>query len=80
MHTAHYKTLDRYLASYLLAEGAVLAGCTRLGPKTVEYRYLADRSLHEMLRRYWSGLPLLIPPIRLFKAHQHLKSLSIARP
>lgn len=80
MTVPHYKTTDPYLASYVISEGAVLAGCTRLGPKKVEFRFVADAHLHELLRRYWSGARLSIAPARLFAALRLLKSRSFVRP
>src|SRR6266508_2008147 len=80
MTAPDYKTNDPYLASFVLSEGAVLAGCTRLGPKKVEFRFVADRSLHEVLRLYWSGMATVIVPGRLFAALRKLKSRSFTRP
>jgi hypothetical protein len=76
MTEPNYKTHDPYLASFLLSEGGVLAGCTRNGPKQVEFRFVADRALHELLRLYWSGVPMLVVPCELFAALRKLKSRS----
>lgn len=70
-----HPTLDQYLASFLLSEEAALAGVTRLGPKTVEARFIADRRLHELLRLYRSDLAIPIVPARLFAAHREFKRL-----
>jgi hypothetical protein len=80
MSVPHYKTNDPYLASFVLSEGAVLAGCTRLGPKKVEYRFVANRHLHERLQLYWSGVATPIAPGRLFAALRQLKSRSFIKP
>jgi hypothetical protein len=74
-----YKTNDPYLASFILSEHAVFVGCRRLGPKTVEYSFVADRTLHALLRVYWSGRLILIVPARLMDALRFLKSRSITR-
>src|SRR5437588_10333150 len=66
MNPPHYTTTDPYLASFVLSQGVVLAGCTRLGPQKVEYRLMADCHLHALLRLYWSGVPTIVVPIRLF--------------
>ena len=79
MSAVLYKTIDPYLASFILSEGAVFVGCRRLGPKTVEFSFLADRQLHVLLRAYWSGLAMLMVPARLFDALRFLKSRSITR-
>ena len=54
MTTPHYVTHDTYLSAFVLNQGASLAGHRRIGPKKVEFRFLADRRLHELLRLYWS--------------------------
>jgi hypothetical protein len=79
MNVPHYTTNDPYLASFVLSEGAVLAGCTRLGPKKVEFRFVADRSLHNLLRLYWSGNLTFVSPGRLFAALRQLKSRSFTQ-
>ena len=79
MSVPHYSTNDPYLASFVLSEGAVLAGCTRLGPKKVEFRFVADRRLHELLRLYWSGVATPIAPMRLFGVHRQLKRRSFTQ-
>lgn len=80
MTVPHHTTHDPYLASFVVSEGATLAGCMRLGPKKVEFRFVADRRLHELLRLYWSGVPLLVVPCRLFAVLRTLKSRSLTRP
>lgn len=72
-----YQTNDPYLASFLMSEGAVLAGCTRLGPKRVEFRFVPNRELHDLLRLYWSGERLFVSPARLFDALRLLKRRSL---
>lgn len=79
MTEPNYRTTDPYLASFVLSEGAVLTGCTRLGPKKVEFRFVADRTLHELLQIYWSGVPIQIAPLNLFTALRKLKSRSLTR-
>jgi hypothetical protein len=73
-------TTDPYLASFLLNQGGVLLYCERLGPKRVEFNFAADRRLHDVLRLYWSGVPVEVVPSRLFDALRFLKSRSLTRP
>jgi hypothetical protein len=80
MTVAQYTTTDPYLSSFLLSQGAVLLGCTRLGPKRVEFRFAADRRLHELLYLYRNQKPTLVVPAHLFGALRRLKSRSIVRP
>lgn len=75
-----YATNDPYLASFLLNQGSVLAGYTRLGPKRVEFRFVADQKLHGLLRLYWSGTRIPLVPARLFAALRTLKSRSLYLP
>ncbi len=69
-----YRTTDFHLAGFLKSQGVALEGCTRVGPKRVEFRFIADRRLHELLRLYWSGQPILLVPGRLTEALRTLKS------
>ena len=71
-----HKTIDPYLAAFLSSQGAVLSGRTRLGPKTVEFRFEADFRLHGMLRLYWSRQPVPLVPAQLFAALRKLKTRS----
>ena len=80
MNAALHRTTDPYLASFLSSQKAALAGCTRIGPKKVEFRFVADRRLHALLRLYWSGEPVLLVPARLLASLRALKSRSITRP
>ncbi len=80
MDIAQYKTTDQYLASFLLNEDANFVGGTRLGPKTVEFRFVADRTLHALLRAYWSNQLVSLVPSRLFAAYRFLKRRSPLRP
>lgn len=79
MSASQYKTTDTALSSFLLSQGAVLAGCQRVTRKKVEFRFVADRRLHGLLRLYWSNEPVLLVPARLMKAHRHLKRRSLTR-
>jgi hypothetical protein len=79
MRSTLYATNDPYLASFVLSQGAVLAGYTRLGPKRVEFRFVADRALHDLLRLYWSGERVPVVPARLFDALRMLKKRSLFR-
>ena len=79
MNTSHYTTNDPYLSSFVLSEGAILAGCRRLGPKKVEFRFAADEQLHDLLRLYWSGVATPLVPGRLFAALRQLKSRSFTQ-
>jgi hypothetical protein len=74
-----YKTTDPYLASFLLSEGAVLRGCTRLSPKRVEYRFETGSMLHGLLRIYWSGQRITVCPSYLFSSLRKLKQRSLTR-
>ena len=76
MNVAIHVTNDPYLASFVLSEGVALAGSKRLGPKTVEFSFLADRRLHELLRVYWSGQKISVAPVRLFASLRMLKKRS----
>lgn len=79
MPVAHYVTNDPYLASFLVSEGAILAGCSRLGPKRVEFRFVADPTLHNLLRLYWSKERIFISPSRLLGTLQELKKRTFVR-
>ena len=72
-----YPTNDPYLASFVLSEGAVLAAFARLGPKRVEFQFVADRRLHHLLRLYWGGQRIPVAPVRIFAALKTLKSRSL---
>jgi len=74
-----HKTTDPYLASFVLSEGAILTGCRRVGPKKVEFGFVADHTLHALLRVFWSGQLILVVPARLFEALRVLKSRSLTR-
>jgi hypothetical protein len=80
MTPSTYKTTDFFLASYLLDQGAILAGHQRVSPRGVVFRFASDERLHELLRLYWRGVPLPLVPIRIFAAFRRLKSLTRARP
>ena len=79
MLASHHKTTDTYLASFLLSQGAPLADCRRLGPKRVEFCFVADERLHGLIRLYWSGEPVLLVPAKLLGALRQLKSRSLSR-
>src|SRR5947209_4474356 len=79
MITPHHKTNDPYLASFLVNQGAILVGSTRLGPKKVEFRFIADQRLHALLRLYWSEVPVFLIPSSLFAELTRLKSRSLTR-
>ena len=73
-----YRTTDIYLAAFLDAEGAKLHSYRKLRPKRTEFSFLADRELHDLLRRYWNREPTLIVPFKLLAALYRLKCLAIA--
>lgn len=79
MTAPHYTTNDPYLASFLLSERAVLAGFRRLAPKRVEFRFVADRRLHELIRVYWSNERTLVVPRKLFDALRWFKRRSLSQ-
>jgi hypothetical protein len=73
---ALHRTTDVFLASFLLYQKVPLAGCRRIGPKTVEFLFAADARLHALLRLYWSGEPALLVPALLMAALRTLKKRS----
>jgi hypothetical protein len=75
-----YETSNVYLASFLYSQGITLDGFTRPSARRVVYRFLADETLHELLRLYWGNFPLPIVPTSLFDALQNLKRLVRRRP
>jgi hypothetical protein len=75
-----YTTRDRYLASFVLSAGGLLVDVQRLGPKKVDYCFVAGPELHALLRQYWGGAPIPLTPSRLFDCLRALKSLSQIRP
>src|SRR4051794_33312751 len=77
MSAPHYVTNDTYLAAFLVNRGGSLAGLRRIGPKKMEYRFIATRELHDLLRLYWNEIPLTLIARRLFNSHQFLKRRSI---
>ena len=79
MSAALHTTTDPYLASFLTSQKVVLAGCKRIGPKKVEFRFVADRRLHALLRLYWSAQPIALVPSRLMDALRTLKSRSFVQ-
>lgn len=79
MAAALHRTTDPYLASFLWGQRAALVGCRRLGPKKVEYHFIAGRRLHNLLRLYWSNEPVFLVPSRLFALLQTLKSRNLIR-
>jgi hypothetical protein len=79
MTAQHHVTTDPYLASFLVSQKAELAGCRRVGPKKVAYRFVATERLHRLLRLYWSGEPVWLVPSRLMGHLQTLKSRSVTR-
>jgi hypothetical protein len=80
MSSPSYTTNDAHLSSFLLSEGCPLICAKRLGPKRVEFRFAADRTLHELVRLYWSGQVIQVSPLRLFGALRQLKSRPRNRP
>jgi hypothetical protein len=74
-----YKTTDTYLASFLLSQDFFPVNWERLTPKKVLFRFEADERLHDLLRLYWSGQPILIAPVGLFAALRKLKSRTLVR-
>jgi len=68
---------DPYLASFVLSQGASFVGCTRLGPKKMEFRFVSDERFHAMLRFYGSGEAMLLVPSKLHDALKTLKSRSL---
>lgn len=69
-----YETSDVYLASYLICQGATLAGTERVGPRRTMFRFESDKFLHALLRVYWSNDDIQVPPTRLFSSLRTLKS------
>lgn len=79
MPNALYRTTDTYLASFLLSQGCYPTSWQRLTPKKVLFRFEACAQLHDLLRLYWSGQPILIAPAALFAALRKLKSRTLVR-
>jgi hypothetical protein len=77
MQVPIHRINDPYLASFVLSQGAAFAGCTRLGPKKMEFRFVAEERLHALLRFYWSGEAMLLVPSKLHDALKTLKSRSL---
>ncbi len=77
MTATEYVTTDIYCASFLRHRGALLTGLRRLGPKKVEFRFLAGPELHDLLRLYWSGVLTPVIPWELFMTMRQLKNTSI---
>jgi hypothetical protein len=77
---ALHLTRDPYLASFLISQEAILAGLRRVSPKKVEFSFVADRRLHQLLRLYWSEQPVWVEPAKFFRAHRELKNRSRTRP
>ena len=70
-----YVTTDLYLSAFLCHRGATLTGLKRLGPKRVEFRFVATAEVHSHL--YWSGHLTPLIPWELFMCLRRLKNLSI---
>ena len=79
MSVPQHITTDPYLASFLTSQKAQLAGCKRVGPKKVEFRFVAERRLHDLLRLYWSNEPVLCVPARIMDAMRTIKSRSFVQ-
>lgn len=79
-HPPYYHTNDPYLASFVLNQGAVLVRYRRLGPKKVEFRFLADQKLHWLLFLYWHKVRTLVVPASLFDTLRKLKKRSFKLP
>lgn len=80
MIDALYTTTDAHLSAFLVNEGARFVGLDRLSSKRVLFSFIADRELHVLLRRYWSGDPIPLVPSRLLGTLFSLRCLSIRRP
>src|SRR4051812_10012450 len=39
MNPSHYETSDKYLGSFLLSQGAILTGYSRVSPRRVVFRF-----------------------------------------
>jgi hypothetical protein len=73
-----YRTVDIYLASFLLCQGAKLVSYQKVRPKRTEFRFLANEDLHHQLRLYWSRERVLVVPFKLLGSLYRLKCLAIA--
>lgn len=78
MNQPLYKTIDIYLASFLLCQGAKLVSYEKVRPKRTEFRFIADEDLHHQLRLYWSRERVLVVPFQLLGSLYRLKCLAIA--
>lgn len=70
-----YETSNHYLASFLLSQGVKLCAISRVGRRRTIFRFEATEKLHELLRQYWRQQEMLLIPLRLFTAHQRIKSI-----
>lgn len=80
MSPSHYETSDIHLASFLLCQGANLLNCQRVSARRNLFTFSSDVKLHEMLRLYWSNVPITFVPALLVSSFQRLKSLARKRP
>lgn len=79
MTTSLHETSDIYLACFLLSQGATFDHCERVGLRRNKFYFLADDTLHRLLRLYWMNTPMTLVPNQLFAALRQLKSLSRLR-
>jgi hypothetical protein len=70
-----YETSDHYLASFLLSQGVTLSEVVRVGKRRTVFRFAATEATHELLRQYWRQQEMRLIPLRLFTAHQRIKSI-----
>ena len=79
MPQSRYETHDIHLASFLLCQGGKLVAYDRLGPRRHAFVFATDAKLHEMLRLYWSNVPVSFIPSALFSSLGRLRSLARMR-
>lgn len=80
MTPSHYETSNVYLASFLLCQGAFLAGWHRASERRVVFRFFASENVHELVRLYWSRTPTAVIPLRLYTSLWELKRMVSRRP
>ena len=76
MNPSQYETSDKYLGSFLLSQGATLAGYARVSTRRVVFRFVASERLHELLRLYRNLTAVPLVPLQFVAALRTLKRLA----
>lgn len=80
MTSSQYETSNVYLASYLLCRGATLTGYKHVSLRRVQFFFVSDEKLHELLRLYWGNVPFPLTSTSLFDSLRGLKSMVRRKP